>query len=124
MEERILDWLIPFLCGLVASLIASIVSVMKKKGKKARLLEDGVESLLRLEIVRSYNEYTEKGFCPIYAKESLTRAYNDYHALGGNDVATGLYNDIMKLPTEREEKHYEGKEGNYNKDCCACNSTH
>ena len=53
MEERILDWLIPFLCGLAASLIASLVSVMKKKGKKARLLEDGVESLLRLEIVRS-----------------------------------------------------------------------
>ena len=101
MQERILDWLVPFLCGLAVSLAASLISLIKKRGKKARLLEDGVESLLRLEIVRSYNEYTEKGYCPIYAKESLTRAYNDYHALGGNDVATGLYSNIMELPTEK-----------------------
>jgi len=100
--ERLLDWLVPFACGLAVSVAAAFISVLKKRGKKARLLEDGVESLLRLEIVRSYNEYTEKGYCPIYAKESLTRAYNDYHALGGNDVATGLYEKIIALPTERE----------------------
>lgn len=102
MNERILDWLVPFLCGLAVSLASVIVTMIRQRGRKARLLEDGVESLLRLEIVRSYNEYTEKGYCPIYAKESLTRAYNDYHALGGNDVATALYKDIMKLPTEKE----------------------
>ena len=101
MQERILDWLVPFLCGLAISLATSLISLVIKREKKARLLEDGVESLLRLEIVRSYNEYTEKGYCPIYAKESLTRAYNDYHALGGNDVATGLYSNIMELPTEK-----------------------
>ena len=82
MTERILDWLVPFLCGLFASLLAAIFSMLKKREKKAKLLEDGVVSLLRLEIVRSYNEYNEKGYCPLYARESLTRAYNDYQIFG------------------------------------------
>ena len=37
---------------------------------------------------------------PIYGKEALRRAYNAYHALGGNDVATRLYDEVMDLPTE------------------------
>lgn len=104
MEERILDWLVPFICGLLVSLLTTMFSLFKKREKKARLLEDGVESLLRLEIVRSYNEYTDKGYCPIYARESITRAYKDYHALGGNDVATDLYEKILALPTEQESE--------------------
>jgi len=101
MKELIFEWLVPFLCGAVVSFCGYVYTVVRAREKKSRLLEDGVESLLRLEIVRSYNEYVEKGYCPIYAKESLTRGYNDYHALGGNDVATGLYQEIMALPTER-----------------------
>lgn len=111
MYERLLDWLVPFLCGLAVSLFSVFISLARKRENKARLIEDGVESLLRLEIVRSYNEYTEKGYCPIYAKESLTRAYNDYHALGGNGVATALYEKIMALPTERAEQGGADGEG-------------
>lgn len=44
-----------------------------------------------------------KGFCSIYAKEALKRAYHAYHELHGNDVATGLYNEVMALPTEVRE---------------------
>lgn len=100
LYERIIDWAVPFVCGLAVSLFTLVVSLLLRMKKRASLLEDGVQSLLRLEIVRSYNEYTEKGYCPIYAKESLTRGYRDYHSLGGNDVATSLYEKIMQLPTE------------------------
>lgn len=100
LHERIMDWAVPFICGLMVSLFTFIVSFLFRMKKRASLLEDGVQSLLRLEIVRSYNEYSEKGYCPIYAKESLTRGYRDYHSLGGNDVATSLYEKIMELPTE------------------------
>lgn len=63
-------------------------------------LENGVQSLLRLEIIRSHDKYMERQFCPVYAKESLSRAYRAYHALGGNDVATELYHETIELPTE------------------------
>ena len=45
----------------------------------------------------------EKGYCPIYAKEALTRAYKAYHALKGNDVATELYEETLRLPCEPPE---------------------
>lgn len=41
------------------------------------------------------------------AKEALIREYKAYHALGGNDVATELYHDIMELPTEPHKEQTE-----------------
>lgn len=66
-------------------------------------VEVGLQSLLRLEIIRSHEKYMDRKFCPLYAKESLTRAYKSYHKLGGNDVATDLYNELMDLPLEPKE---------------------
>ena len=65
--------------------------------KKTRALEDGVQCLLRAEIIRSYEKYTEKEFAPLYAKETIKRAYCSYHDLGGNDVATTLYDKNYEI---------------------------
>ena len=73
-----------------------------EKCKQDRSVADGLQCLLRAEIIRAHDKYTQKHFCPIYAKESLTRAYAAYHALGGNDVATDLYRQCMELPESEE----------------------
>lgn len=99
--KQIVSWAIPFLLGGVAT---AIIAYIRRLSKRHKCVEDGIEGLLRLEIVRSYNEYTEKGYCPIYAKESLARAYKAYHNLGGNDVATDLFKKTMDLPTEKESE--------------------
>lgn len=65
---------------------------------KTQHIEDGLQCLLRAEIIRTNEKYMFKQYCPVYAKESLKRIYKAYHALGGNDVATHLYDEIMKLP--------------------------
>lgn len=72
--------------------------------EKEKALSDGVESLLRKSIVDDYNKYNDKGFCPIYAKESVKRAYKAYHELGGNDVITELYHKILQMPEEPAER--------------------
>lgn len=74
---------------------------------KLKAIKNGLQCLLRAEIIRSYDKYTERGYCLLYAKEALTRAYKAYHALGGNDVATELYHDIMELPTEPQKEQTE-----------------
>mgnify|MGYP006874670334 CR=1 FL=1 len=51
----------------------------------------------------NYNKYSEKGFCPIYAKESIKRVYVAYSDLGGNDVATGLYHKILAMPEMEQD---------------------
>ena len=64
------------------------------------MTREGVQCLLRAEIIRNHDKYMDMGYCPIYAKEALKRAYHAYHELHGNDVATGLYNEVMALSTE------------------------
>lgn len=72
----------------------------RAKSKDTQTVEDGLQCLLRAEIIRSHEKYTAKTYCPIYAKESLKRAYDAYTALGGNDVATDLYHQCMALPVD------------------------
>lgn len=100
IKDLFIKWLIPFLCGASVSTLGVLCSYIRSQHKKEKALANGVQCLLRAEIIRSYDKYTEREFCPLYAKEALTRAYYSYHKLGGNDVATDLYNKCMRLPEE------------------------
>lgn len=103
--DLFVKWFVPFLCGTAVAVITNGVAHRKKNKAKEQSLEDGVQCLLRAEIIRSYEKYNERGWCPIYAKESLKRGYKAYHTLGGNDVATELYNKILIMPeTAKEEE--------------------
>ena len=97
ITELIIKWAIPFVCG---GIITGCIAYVKALKKRNTALEDGVQCLLRGEIIRTHDKCVDRGYCPIYAKEALKRAYKAYHALGGNDVATKLYNDTMGLPEE------------------------
>lgn len=96
-----IKWLVPFVLG---GAVSFAVSTTRKMHKRDKALGDGIQCLLRAEIIRYHDKYTNKGYCPIYARESLSRIYVAYHNLGGNDVATDLYKDTLKLPTEAEYK--------------------
>lgn len=97
MTELILKWAVPFICG---SIVSGCIACIKATKKRGTALEEGVQCLLRAEIIRNHDKYIERGMCPIYAKEALRRAYTAYHSLGGNDIATRLYEEVMELPTD------------------------
>lgn len=94
---EVIRWAVPFVCGGIG---AWGITYIKMRKKRESALENGVQCLLRAEIIRNHDKYVGRRYCPIYAKESLKRAYKAYHALGGNDVATSLYDEVMRLPTE------------------------
>ena len=77
---------------------------LNQEHEKNLAIAEGVQSLLRESIVTNYNRYSGKGYCPIYAKESIKKVYHAYYDLGGNDVATGLYKELLELPTEKKEE--------------------
>ena len=95
--DKLISWAVPFVCG---GIITGLITYIKAMRRRNTALEDGVQCLLRAEIIRMHDKYTARGYCPIYAKEALTRAYGSYHTLNGNDVATGVYEVTMELPTE------------------------
>ncbi len=88
----------------VGGLLTFLVAKMKVIAKREKALGEGVQSLLRSQLIEYHDKYTERGYCPVYAKEAATRSYEAYHELGGNGVITKLYNDIMALPESKEEK--------------------
>lgn len=94
MEQAVkefIGWIVPFLCGALLGAVGLWFAILKA-------LRDGLQCLLRAEIIRQHEKWEVKGYCPIYAKQALMREYKAYHALKGNDVATALYNEIMELP--------------------------
>ena len=100
--DLIIKWAVPFLCGAAVSFAGSMFV-------RVGAMKNGLQCLLRAEIIRANEKYVERGSCPIYAKEALTKAYKAYHALGGNDVATGLYNAVMSLPEDGKHEEKTGR---------------
>lgn len=100
-----LKWLFALISAVLAWGYRNITKQLAEEREKNKAIANGVQALLRESIVGSYNKWADRGYCPIYAKESLKLAYKSYHALGGNDVATELYQKALRMP---EESHDEG----------------
>ena len=104
MTVRIITSIVVWaITGALGALVTYLGMRYKKVLKENSALKNGMQSLLRNNIIDAHDKYTKKRYCPIYAKESLTKTYEAYHALGGNGVITKLYNDIMALPETAEE---------------------
>ncbi len=96
------EWLFAGAVSVLAVLYRNIAARLKIEQAKNEAIAQGVQSLLRENIVNNYNKYSEKGFCPIYAKESVKKLYAAYHDLGGNDVATELYRKLLMMPEDED----------------------
>ena len=97
MREELLKWVVSFLCG---GGVSFLIALLRSRRKSEQAVKEGLQALLRAEIIRQYEKHVERGYCPLYAKEAIKREYHSYHALGGNDVATELYHIVLELPTE------------------------
>lgn len=89
---------------IVGVVVTAIVARFKLGNTKHKAVENGVQNLLRAEIIRQQEKWVERGYCPVYAKDAVRREYEAYHALGGNGVITDLYNDIIQLPETPPKK--------------------
>ena len=100
-----LEWLFTAALALISYFLKILREQLAEERQKNEAIAEGVQSLLRDSIVSGYGKYSDRGYCPIYAKESLKKVYQAYHKLGGNDVATELYQKMLKMP---EEKRRDG----------------
>lgn len=100
IQSHWVEWLFAAAIAILGVCYRHVAKQLKEERRKNEALMLGVQSLLRESIVGNYNKYHDKGFCPIYAKESIKKAYAAYHNLGGNDVATKLYEKILDMPEE------------------------
>lgn len=89
----LIGWLIPMLAAGVLGWAAN-----DRRGAKA--VAEGVKCLLRARIIDLHGHTVGAGkqVTPDVKREAAA-AYSAYHNLGGNDMATSLYREIMDAPT-------------------------
>ena len=82
-----------------ALLAAAVLYVKNQVGGIRR----GVQALLRAQLLDDWRYYSNKGYAPIYARESFENCYQQYHRLGANGVMDDIHAKFLALP-ERAEK--------------------
>ncbi len=97
MLQIILNYLIPLVLG---GIIGFISTKLKIRNKKDKAIEEGVQALLRNELIRRYREYEIKGEISILDKENIEHMFKEYTNLGGNGTVAKMYEDILDLPTK------------------------
>ena len=93
--ESTVQTVINIIAGAVISYIFALYHTKKKENDA---LKAGLQALLRDRIIQAYNHYVQdRGWIPIYAKESIDACYRSYEALGDNGVIDNLMQQINEL---------------------------
>lgn len=71
----------------------------EKAEEEEELFRSALRSLLRSELMRTHHHAVRDGHASTLDKEVMERTYQSYHRLGGNGIATSLYDEMMALPT-------------------------
>lgn len=101
MLEQMISHVLNLILG---GVVSYIFALYRQKKKENDALKAGLQALLRDRIIQAYNHYVQdKGWIPIYAKESIDACYRSYEALGENGVINDLMKQLNELPNYDDE---------------------
>ena len=95
--QMILSYLLPTVLG---GIVGFISTKLKRNKTKDIAIEQGVQALLRNEIIRRYREFESKGEISILDQENLDEMFTQYQNLGGNGTVKKMMNDLYELKTK------------------------
>lgn len=110
MEDVLMQVTIWAVTGLLGWIIGRVTSTAKADMKERAALYGGVRALLRSAIMNAHHEAMRDGYISTTDREVMERAYTAYHSLGGNGVATRLYDEASALPTREHDWSKDRKE--------------
>ena len=95
------------LTAIISALVSGAITYTVTIKRKIKAVANGILSCLRADLIAYHDKYKKKGYCPIYGKDAVEKAYKAYHDLGGNGTMTDVYEEIMALPTEPKSGNSE-----------------
>ncbi len=105
MVEFILKYWVEVLLTAVSSFVAFTYKKIRKRfteqDKKREAIENGVQALLRNELIKNFREHKLEGHITLLDKENMDHMFTEYFNLGGNGMMKDIY--------ENEFKHLEIK---------------
>lgn len=102
MIDFIFQYWLEFLFSALIALMGFGYKLLKNRQdqqeRKNKAIENGVQALLRNELIRRYREYETKGEITIIDKENIEHLFNEYKNLGGNGTVAKMYEEMLSLP--------------------------
>ena len=109
MEEFIIKYWLEVLfgsiCAIFSFLFKKIIKIQeeeKKKReeqeKKSKAIENGVQALLRNELIKNFREYKIKGEATLLDKENMEHMFTEYFNLGGNGMMEEVHDEFLAIP--------------------------
>ena len=96
-----MEWLFLAVSGAAGLGYRRVMTHQKEDRERNNALSAGVQALLRDRIIQAYNLHSEKGYCPIYAKDNVRRLFTPYSELEHDTVITELVGKLLQMPTEK-----------------------
>ena len=107
MADFIIEYWLEIGFGLVVAfmgfLYRSFTKVIHNRERKQEAIEQGIIALLKERLLDLYNQYSDKGYFPIHARDRTDILFEAYSQLGGNGTVKGLVKKLKELPVEKEE---------------------
>lgn len=89
--------------SIAVSIWGFLFKYAKKQAATLKAMKLGLQAVLRAQMIRDYNYYTEKGYAPLYARDNFQNCWDQYENLGYNGVMTDIYKKFMQLPDRPQE---------------------
>lgn len=87
----------------VTAAVTAMVAALRNMTKRQTALDEGMQAVLRGEIIRSYYHYSGRGWITFHGLQAVELSYEAYHNLGGNGTVTKLVEDMRDLPVRESE---------------------
>lgn len=70
----------------------------KEQERKNKAIENGVQALLRNELIKNYREYKIQGEITLLDKENMEHMFTEYFNLGGNGMMGEVHKEFLEIP--------------------------
>lgn len=100
--EHFFDWM-RMNWGWILSFGTFLIAAFSYLYAQVHALKCGVQALLRAQMIDYYNQYIQKGYAPLYARQSFENCWVQYERLGKNGVMRDIRAKFLALPTHEEE---------------------
>ena len=101
MEEFIIKYWLEVLFGLICTIFSFLFKKVIKRQeeeKKSKAIENGVQALLRNELIKNFREYKIKGEATLLDKENMEHMFTEYFNLGGNGMMEEVHDEFLAIP--------------------------
>lgn len=98
MLDFIIQYWTSFLFGLLITFLTFLLKLFQNHKKLLKTIQNGVQELLRMQILENYKRYELRGTISLYEKETMYDLYKQYKLLGGNGLVSQIMDDMEKIP--------------------------